>query len=101
MAKSLVDQTEALLLFLHEKARPKKFKGLPIEVAPPEMDLAAQLKLVAASTAFLAAKAKLVPEQPEASGLAALRDALMEDDKPKSNGKDEPEPPKPEVFAPY
>ncbi len=96
MAKSLVDQTEALLRRLHERVRRAQNGDAP------EIDLASQLKLVAASTAFLAAKAKLVPEEEPVSGLAALRDALSEDDKPKTNGAAEPEPPpKPQTFANY
>lgn len=92
--KNLIKSTENLLLALHEKAE-----------GDAGMDLASQLKLVAASTAFLAARAKLVPDEPAESGLAMLRDELMGEDKPRKNGKVVPlkpvEPEKPEVFANY
>lgn len=75
--KSLVTQTESLLVKLHHRARRRKIDPATGErTAETELDLAEQLRLVQASTQFLAARAKLVPEEPAASGLAALRDEM-------------------------
>lgn len=74
MPDSLIDQTERLLVWLHQRARRKP--AAPGEVQDEPLTVADRLKLVDASVRFLAAKAKIVPEDTGGSELASLRDEL-------------------------